>query len=250
VRDEGKKRLVFGLDAGKPYLEVADGALPARIAASQPIDGGTWHHLAFVAGDRAAVYVDGDEVAQGSLKLPEFHGDVVVGAAAGLSGVAAEIDELRIANRMRAPESIRAAALAEHPQSRLVQYGGDEGGGGNDYLAVLQTLARAVSNDGWAIIGLIAIMGFVSGDVMLSKMRLLARIGRQNDAFVAEFRRPESGLARLDAEASAAAARWSEGSLYRVYRAAHDELQSLRQAGQGGALGAVAIEIVRAGMDV
>jgi len=259
VREEGKKRLAFGLDGGKPYLAAADAAQPTRAAttaptridAAQPIDGGTWHHLAFVIGDRATVYVDGTEVAQGLLRLPEFQGDVVVGAPTGRGGLAAEIDELQIANRMRAPEWIRAAALAQHAQSRLLQYGGDEGGGGSDYIAVLRTLAAAVSTDGWIIIALIGVMGLISGDVMVSKMRLLRRIGRLNDAFVAEFRRPEGGLARLDAEATiTGAARWGEGSLYRIYRAAYDQLQTLRGAGQRGELSPQAIEVVRAGIDV
>ncbi|WP_368681336.1 LamG-like jellyroll fold domain-containing protein, partial [Acinetobacter baumannii] len=51
TRDEDGKKLVFGLDAGRPYLAITNGAQNARIVADKPIDGVSWHHLAFTVGD-------------------------------------------------------------------------------------------------------------------------------------------------------------------------------------------------------
>lgn len=253
VREEAGRKLVFGLDSGRPYLLVQDPAQPqggGRIMAPAPIDGASWHHLAFVLGDRAALYVDGAEVAGGTLRLPEFRGDVLIGAAQPGSGLAAEIDEVQIANRMRAPEWIRASAISQDPMGKLAQYGSDESGGGGDYVAVLQTLANAVSTDGWVIIGLIAVMGFVSAEVVLVKERLLGRMGRENDEFLAGFREAGSPLARMQPDAVVSGAQaWHDSPLFHLYQTAANELHAVRQAGIVGELNPQAIEVLRSGID-
>lgn len=253
VREEGGKRLVFGLEEGRPYLAVGDGAQPqmsGRIAAPQPIDGASWHHLSFVLGDHAALYLDGVEVAQGLLRLPEFRGDVIVGAVTAATGFEGEIDELQISNRMRAPEWVRAAAIGQDPQSQLIQYGGDETGGGSDYLEVLRTLANAVSTDGWVIIAVIGVMGLVAGEVMIVKSRLLKRMRVQNEAFLDEYRQADTPLARMEPEAIAAAAQtWTDSPLLHLYQSALNELHGVRAAGHAGALSPQALEVIRSGID-
>lgn len=254
-REDKGRRLVFGLDNGKPYLEVSTPSptgASGRIAAQLPVDGASWHHLAFVLGDKAAIYVDGVEVAQGGLKLPEFQGDVVVGAASAerAGGFAGEIDELQIANRMRAPEWVKAAALAQDPRSQLAQFSGGEAGGGSDYLAVLSTLANAVSMDGWVIIALIGVMGLVSGEVMVVKWRLLRRMAEQNEAFLDEYRQADTALARHQAQAVAAAAeRWTDAPLLHICQSALNAQQGVRAAGHVGQLSPPALEVIRSSID-
>ncbi len=254
IRDEPDRKLVFGLEGGRPYLQVLDAAQPqggGRIMAPTPVDGATWHHLSFVLGDRALLYVDGVEVAQGTMRLPEFRGDVVVGAGPqGSGGFSGEIDVLQIANRMRSPEWIRAAAIGQHPMSKLAQYGGDETRGEGYYIAVLRTLANAMSSEGWVIIGLIALLGFVSAEVILVKRRLLGRMSGQNDEFLASFREAGSPLALMQPEAVVAGAQhWRDSPLFHVYQAAANELHGVRQAGVRGELTPQAIEVLRSGID-
>lgn len=252
VRQENGRRLVFGLEGGRPYLTVEDAARGGggRIDAPAPIDGASWHHLAFVLGDSAALFVDGTQVAHGTLRLPEFSGDLIVGSAGGATGFAGEIDELQISNRMRAPEWIRASAIAQDPQSRLAEYGGDESGGGSDYLAVVRTLAGAVSNDGWVIIALIGVMGLISGEVMIVKSRLLNRMRRENEAFLDIYRQSDTPLARMDPQAVAEAGEtWRDSPLLHLYMAASNELHGLRAAGFAGALSPQALEVIRSGID-
>jgi len=250
TRDEVGRRLVFGLLGGKPYLTVSDGGQGASIAAEKPLDGGTWHHLAFTLGERARLFVDGDEVASGAVRLPEFKSDLLLGAgAAGTGGFSGEIDELQIANLMRPPEWLRAAALGQHPQSKLVQYGGDESGGGIQYTAVLRTLANSTSLDGWIIIGIIGAMGLISFEVMVAKLLLLRRMKRQNDEFRSSFRDASSPLARMDpAAAEARVLAWPDSPLFRLYHTGVKELTSVRKA-TGGDLTPQALEVVRAGID-
>jgi len=250
TRDENGKRLVFGLDAGRPYLETHDGAQGGRIIADKPIDGASWHHLAFALGDKAIVYVDGQSVATGPMRLPEFKGEVFIGAnAAGAGGLAAKIDELQIANVMRPPEWMRAAAIGQHPQSKLAQYGGDESGGGSEYGAVLRTLLNAVSLDGWVVIGFISLLGLVSLEVMVVKMRLISRVKRQNDGFLALFRDGSTPLARLELEAAREqAGTWSESPLFHLFHRGLSETFNVRQL-TGGELTPQALEVVRAGLD-
>ena len=251
TRDEAGKKLVLGLDGGRPYLAVNDGAQSGRIVADKPLDGASWHHLAFTLGDKARLFVDGQEVATAALHLPDFKGDILLGAdASGAGGLAATIDELQISNMMRPPEWLRAAALGQHPQSKLAQYGGDEStGGGSEYGAVLRTLFNAVSMDGWIIIGLIGVLGLVSLEVMVVKMRLISRIKRQNDGFLALFRDGSTPLARMELEAAnAQVTTWAESPLFHLFHRGLSEQFNVRQL-TGGELTPQALEVVRAGLD-
>jgi len=250
TRDEDGKKLVFGLDAGRPYLLVKDGAQSGRIVAEAPIDGSSWHHLAFTLGDRAQLFVDGQEAATGTMRLPEFKGDVLVGAdASGTGGVAGEIDEVQVSNMMRPPEWLRAAAIGQHPVSKLAQYGGDESGGGSEYGAVLRTLLNAVSLDGWIVIGFIGLLGLISVEVMVVKLRLIGRVKRQNNGFLALFRDGSTPLARMELDAAQAQAdTWAESPLFHLFHRGLSEVFNVRQL-TGGELTPQALEVVRAGLD-
>lgn len=250
TRQEGDSKLVLGLEGGRLYLAVSGGAHAGRIAAEKPVDGASWHHVAFALGDRARLYVDGQEVAAGAMRLPDFKGDVLIGAdASGTGGIAAEIDELQISNMMRPPEWLRAAAIGQHPQSKLAQYGGDESGGGSEYGAVLRTLLNAVSLDGWVIIGLIGVLGLISLEVMVIKMRLISRIRQQNNGFLAAFRDGATPLARMELDAAnAQASAWPESPLFHLFHRGLSEGFNVRQL-TGGELTPQALEVVRAGLD-
>lgn len=250
TREEDGKKLVFGVDGGKPYLLVKDAGHSARIEAQAPIDGASWHHLAFTLGDRAQLFVDGQEVATGALRLPEFKGDLRVGAdASGAGGLLAEIDELQVSNMVRPPEWVRAAAIGQHPMSKLAQYGGDESGGGGEYGAVLRTLLNAVSLDGWIVIALIGLLGLVSVEVMVVKLRMIGRIRRQNTGFLALFRDGANPLARMELEAAnAQAGSWGESPLFHLFHRGLSEVFNVRQL-TGGELTPQALEVVRAGLD-
>jgi biopolymer transport protein ExbB len=241
---------VFGLDAGKPYLRLQEGKTSAEARAEQPVAGATWPHLAFTLADRALLYVDGRPAGKGCFRMPEMRSDVAIGAAAGLPGLAAEIDELQISNLARAPEWFRAAALSQHPQSAPAQYGGDESGGGMDYPAIVRHLAGAVSRVGWIIIGIIGVIGLVTAEVALVKLRLVGRVGRQNGDFLADFRDLASALARLAPDAAAAHAdEWKDAPLFKLYEAATDGLAAMRRLGIVGALTPEALEVIRANVD-
>jgi biopolymer transport protein ExbB len=250
TREEGGRKLVFGLDGGRLYLTVNDGAQSGRIVADKPIDGASWHHLAFTLGDRAHLFVDGQEAATGTMRLPEFKGDLLFGAdASGAGGLSGAIDEVQVSNMMRPPDWLRAAAIGQHPMSKLAQYGGDESGGGSEYGAVLRTLFNAVSLDGWVIIGLIGILGLISVEVMVVKLRMIARVKRQNDGFLAVFRDGATPLARMELNAAREqAVTWAASPLFHLFHRGLSEVFNVRQL-TGGELTPQALEVVRAGLD-
>jgi biopolymer transport protein ExbB len=250
TRTDAGKKLVLGLDEGRPYLALGSGGRRTVIAGSTPIDGGTWHQLAVTLSDRAIVYVDGREVASGAVQLSEFKGDIEIGASAnGGPGIAGEIDEIQISNTARSAEWLRATAISQDPQSKLAVYGEDESGGGGDYLAILRTLFSAVSFDGWVVIGLIGALGFISAEVMFGKLLVLGRVRRQNEDFLKSFREPSSPLAKLKPAADEAAeSHWRDSPLFHLFKRCLSEFHSVSDA-TGGELTPQALEVVRAGLD-
>jgi biopolymer transport protein ExbB len=266
TRDDGGQRLQFALESGRPVLRVGDPRQPAQLTADRALEGGTWHHVAFTLGRTARVYVDGTLAAEGALALPDLRTDLVIGApvntgaspaaargaATAAAGVAGEIDEFQVSNVERGPEWLRASALAQHPQSSLLEYGADEAGGGSDYLAIVRTLAAAVSVDGWFIIALIGVIGLVMGEVVLTKALALGRAVRQNREFLINYRDAASPLARMQGDAVEASARaWPDSPLCRLYGAAHRELGVVQASQPAAASGLTpqAMEVLRAGLD-
>ena len=243
--------LRLDLDAGVPVARL--GAVEARAANALPA--GEWHHLAVTLdGTALTVYVDGVAAGSAPSPTPALAGDLVLGAgavaqAAGVPGIAMEVDELGVARVARSAGYLRLLALSQGSATSLVAYGEDEsgeaaGGHGSYFGVVLQN----VTLDGWIIIGLLSVMSAISWVVMFGKARFLSRARKRNATFFEAFRKLGEG----DLVALAQRPQFAGAPLQRVCVAATEELRGRlhRSAGaQAAGLSPQALDALRARVD-
>jgi len=186
--------------------------------------------------------------------LPDIAGDVTIGAMpdAG-SGFKGLLDEVRLAKEARSADWFKLATLLERPESQVLTFGEDEElrSGGGDYLATIALLAGAVSLDGWIVIGLIALLGFISGEVAVVKALMLRRTARANDRFLKSFRNKDlDPLDLASAGAASSVSEWKDSPLFAVYSAGVEELGRLvNPQNQAARFTNLSLEVVRAAVD-
>ncbi len=257
VRSDRGSALVIGLDGGMPFVEVqGSGAL--RVASPQPVAKGQWTHIAVTAnGKTISLYVNGKSVAAAPGALPPLNSVTAIGGAAPgaaltspVLALTGEIDEVRISRIARNAALIRADAIGQGPESRLVEYGVDEkqAGFGFGYFGII---VKSVTIDAWVVIGILGCMAVMSWFVMWTKATYVSTVDKANDAFVKIFRREGGDPFAIDAAKMSDGERrkLARSSIWRVYHAAAEELRR-RSARSGGlTLNAEAIEVIRALMD-
>src|SRR5579864_1864727 len=274
-RRDGTNALVIGLDNGTPFVEVTGATGVARSAAGAPVTANGWHHLAVVAdGSQLTVYVDGAAYASLTGSIPALTGTALLGgdaqsstpsappapsapapgageapatpaapeaaaaaaAAAAVSGFAGDVDELEIAKVARPPGFIKAAAISQGTDpGKFIAYGVDEETSSwlSGYFAVI---LRAVTIDGWVVIGILMMMAVVSWFVMVRKAAYLGRQAKGNASFMRNFRDLTADLTALDrgdGEAKQSSGKLSaadrrmirDSSLYRIYRVGANEIR-------------------------
>lgn len=264
--------LVLGLSGNAPFARFTDssGAMYQTPAAPELVPE-QWHHLALGAGgDGLTLYVDGEQAATVPVPLVELGGRLTLGALAnGAESFVGQVDQVEIAKVLRSPERIAAASHIQGRDAALIVLGEDEkrqSGAGNTYLwSILQN----VSNDGWVIIGLLAMMSAASWLVMFGKGFTLWRIQKDNRAFLQDFRRLGAGAASLEKndegsddeglsdspmlmELFGKHDHYQSSTLFRVYRAGLQDIHQRagRSAGaQAAGLTPAALSSVRATID-
>jgi biopolymer transport protein ExbB len=187
----------------------------------------TWHHLAVTAmpKGRLSIYLDGIEMYWMNLPvdLPALDTDIYIGASkSGDHSLFGDLDEIRISKAARPGAWIRAAYMAEGPDSTLLSYGEEELGKvrGGLPLIYLKTVLQNITLDGWAIIGILIFMAMASWIVFLSKTLFLWIMQKDNRAFMASFT-GLTDLVALDGESNA----FQSSPLYRVYLSGCQELR-------------------------
>jgi biopolymer transport protein ExbB len=247
----GADALRLDLDAGVPVARL--GAVEARAASALPA--GEWHHLAITLdGTALGVHVDGVAAGSAPTPTPALAGDLVLGAgavaqAAGVPGLAMEVDEVGVARVARSAGYLRLLALSQGSAANIVSYGEDESGeaagGHGSYIGVV---LQNVTLDGWIIIGLLTVMSAISWVVMFGKARFLSRARRGNAAFLDAFRKLGDGnlfeFARRGDHVGA--------PLQRVLAAATEELTGrlhVSAGAQAAGLSMQALDALRARVD-
>jgi biopolymer transport protein ExbB len=264
ARRDGGRAFAIGFEDGRPWVEVDGGGAPQRARAEGGLAPGTWHHLAVTAGTAVALWVDGQQVARLPAALPALATAAALGGEppgaqpAGRErtgrpaapGFRADVDELQIAGAERGPGFLRLAAISQGADpARLLSTGQDEesGGSGTNYFAIL---IKAVTIDGWVVIGLLAVMSAVSWLVMAGKATYLTAVERANGRFTEAFAKVDGDLGRLlENGGHLGEVRGFEASpLYRMYQVGAREIRK-RTQGRRSALSGEAIEVVRASLD-
>jgi len=262
VRGGSGSSLAIGLDSGVLFAEV-QGPTTVRATAPRPIAKGQWTHIAVTDdGKSLTLYVNGKKVAAAATALPAINGVTGIGGtpqgvtlASPVSPFIGEMDELRLSKIARHAASIRADAIGQGAESRLVQFGVDEkqAGFGFGYFGII---VKSVTIDAWVVIGILGIMAVVSWFVMFTKASYVSTVDRANEAFVELFRKQGGDpLAirayRLDPSKmnERERRRMAQSSIWRVYHAASDEVHRRMTPGGTLVLNAEAIGVIRAIMD-
>lgn len=267
-RREGANAVVLGLEDGKPYVQIEGESQTQRATGRDELAANSWHHLAVVAGEGVALYIDGAAPEKVPEALPAMSGPVRLGGeaestsaepAAGATKARArlprfkgDVDELQIASAERSPGFIRAAVVSQGAEgAKLLVAGQDEekGGSSGGYFAVI---LKSVTIDGWVVIGLLAVMAFVSWFVMITKASYLGAVERANDHFMEKFRHLSADLTKLVAQANSGTQRGDEkrlrsSPLHRIFKITTEEIGKRTSAFKP--LSAEAIEAIRASMD-
>lgn len=253
-RADNDVSLVLGLKDGRLYAEFAEGTERRREEAADQMAPGKWQHVALVWSDQLKVFSGGKRVLSVPVSARPLGGDLVIGASPGLgSGVAGQIDEIQLWSLGHPETWIAAAVSTQDPNMETVRLLEEsESSASSAYFAILRTLARAVSLDGWIIIALIGVFGLVSGEVGLSKFFLLRRIERGNKAFLDQFRALAADPTTLLGNAQDAPQELRESPLFMLYRGGVEEFRRQRDlavaAGAAG-LSPAHFEVIKANID-
>lgn len=251
-QQEGDNALAVGIDAQGLYARFG-----AAATARAPLSAGAWQHVAVTLSERLVLYVNGVEAAAAPAAIAELGGGVVIGER--FSG---ETDEVRLANVARSAAWLRAAALGEGLEARLVVHAAAEGGGGEvNHLAVL---VDALTLDGKIAIVILLVMMVVSFFVMIVKAIVVQRTDAANREFLARFQNLSGDLLMLDrgdvtdedGEPLAGAGELGSmrhSSLYRLYHQGVKELRHrfeiYEQRNMARSLTPQAIDAIRSAMD-
>lgn len=273
-RHDGDHYLVLGADRGVPFVEVSHEGTADRSPAGPAVATDSWHHFAMVAaGEKIALFLDGQPYAELAAPLPPLRGPSILGGngAGGLLSTegffAGEIDALRIAKVARTPAELRLAAVLEFgaPGQAAFVFGAPEAPAGMfDFLkeGYVGVIIDSLTFDGWLVIGLLGVMSLVSWWVMVGKALYLNRTGKANGVFLKVWSHLARDLTGLEDEGGGLAAKLDPAGqrlmrhspLYRVYHIGVEEIRHRLQAdaAHGGGeknISARSIEAIRATMD-
>lgn len=209
------------LQAGGLNVALAGGTVnvqagEASISASVPLTTGKWHHLAITVDSTLKVYIDGQLAGEApGAALPA--GALTVGG--GYSG---ELDEVQLSGKARDAAWI-AVQAAQGPTGALVALGADEFSEGGSEGGIWGTLFGALTVDGWAAIGILAVMLVIALWIMFVKTIYVNRVDQANRLFMNRFRTLSTDLGAID-KAHGMADEFRHSSLYRLYHVAATEL--------------------------
>ncbi len=266
MRAEGPAELALGIVQGQLYARLiqAGAALETPHAVIAP---GVWHHVGLTLGPKLTLYLDGKVVGAVDVPVPALTGPVMIGAAADDSRrLNAEMDQVDIAKDARPAGWFAVAYASQSPDAPLLTYGDDEQGEGGASTSYFTILLRSVTLDGWVVIAILTVMAVISWMVMASKGVVLQRMRRDNNAFLAAYRKlPIANTGALDQGDDAARDDselmsalfgqrndYHHSSLYRIYHTGIEEMRQRLGVSLGSAAAGITapgIEAIRASLD-
>lgn len=212
---------IYGMTHGGQMVQfgIVGTRLTARIRgveiAGGEIKPAVWQHVALtVGGGKAAIYLDGREVASGNANLADMQGEVAVGAS-----YQGQIDALQIARVARSADWVKAAVAAQGAEGSLLALADETEsteGGGHSYFGIL---INNLTTDAWVVIVILMGMFAISAAVMAAKARFVSRTSKSNEAFLESFRANDNVLAVTESTD------FAHSSLYRLYQAGARELK-------------------------
>ena len=287
------KAFLIGSDNGVPFVEVTDAGNVKRTSAEvyaaafspdsgakrtpggTPVQPGPFHHLAVVAGaGKIILYLDGVAYSGLDAQLPAMNTPMIIGGDAtapdaipGEAGVAGELDELVLSKVARPVGYIQMAAIGQGSEKagKLLAFAPEEAPSNwMSAIGYIGIIVRSLTVDGWVVIGLLAIMAFISWYVMISKASYLNASARGNALFMKEWRHLASDLTKLDNGDSDSMKTLGgrvdkktdramrSSCIYRIYHIGADEIRHRLNSDKGltsKKIGARSIQAIRAALD-
>lgn len=204
---------------------------------------GKWQHVALVlrpenlaayTGAKAAqnpssyappqileLYIDG--VSVGTVKTQLAGGQPTIRLGDNYQGW---LDEVQIAATARSADWLKFAYRSQSPDFAVLSFGQDESnssGDGGHFMVIVHN----VTVDGWVVIGLTLIMLIVAVIVMVSKTVVINRIGKDNRAFLDQYRQLDPNkLSALDQDETNEEHELADSDLLTALVGKHDHFQS------------------------
>ena len=190
---------------------------------------GQWRHVAVVLRpDKLELYVDGNKAGESPATAVAMNPTLTLGGAASGGFLAGFLDEVQISNIARGAEWIKLSSRSQSLDFTVANFGQDESKGGaggtNSFVVIVQN----VTIDGWVVIGLTGVMFVVSLLVMIIKAMVIAKVRKDNKAFMAQYDAlaPDADPAQLDREDAAEDQELAESEFLSALVGKHDHFQS------------------------
>ncbi|MEI7445862.1 MAG: DUF2341 domain-containing protein [Burkholderiales bacterium] len=225
---------------------------PAVANGTAAISPAQWHHIALVAGERVALFVDGAEVASVAARVTDQPLTIAFGG-----GAAFDLDELTVATVARSPEWIRVSQATQGPDAALVSLA-DEGGGEISHFKIL---IDNLTLDGKIVIYILVVMFVIAAWVIVAKAIALSRAAKANQRFLEAFRSSGDeaflvpGFGSASIGAAATSSRFAGSPLHAMFEAAAEQVRKRVPDGATtaeaarGAIGERSMNAIRAAVD-
>ncbi len=191
-RNGGNGSFTLSIKGQNPNFEVIDQAgTKQQLASKAIITPGLWHQLVVTAtAENMLVYFNGVLSDSYPVKLGELGADITLGADAnGARGFVGLIDQFAVFNTARNANAIRFDATMQGAGTSLLSYGEilDEDSAEEEGESYVLATLGAMTVDGWVIIGILAVMLFVSVVVIITKSLVIGTVYKQNKKFEKAF---------------------------------------------------------------
>jgi biopolymer transport protein ExbB len=242
----------LALSAGPNEVLATFGPSGKEVHVSAALTAG-WHQIGVAIGERLALYVDGQEAQAVAAPRVHLSSGPVLGAAGAVDAFSGALDVLRIANTARPAGWFGLQYLTQRNDSTAIAYGTDEAresSGVSKEMDLVWRLLASVTIDGWAVIAVIAVVGLLSGDVLLIKLLQLSRAERGDRRFLDGFSARWTADAAQIAHGSAAADEVIAGSpLSRMYLRGVEELRASLSQSADGRIPGEYLGVIRSALD-
>jgi biopolymer transport protein ExbB len=243
---DGANSIALTLQGDKVLAQV-NGAGTTAAGALTP---GAWHQVTLTGHDNLVVYVDGQQVSEASVRVPNLAGTVEIG-----NGFKGELDEFGLANVQRSADWVRIEAGGLGVDQRLITYTQAEAGDDSGGVSYFKILLGSVTPDGWVVIGILMVMMVVSFTVMVLKALYISKASKANAAFKESFSGLGNDLLALAPASSQRVVKEKSdaASMQHIYRVGAFELRKrfamYKESGRPMILTAQSIAAIRASLD-
>lgn len=260
-RQAGASRLSLLLNGGSLVARFNG----AEAAAGVPLAPATWAHVALaVTATELQIFVNGILAGSAPVTPTAMSGAISVGGGVDGAGLlAADLDELRIANVARSVDWLALeAGVGGERNDAIVTYGADQAGeggesGAEEKVSYFSIIFQSVFGNKEAIveqvvIGVCAVMMLIAMLVMFMKALYLSKARGASNRFLKAYERLEIGGKGEDGLESLVekTKRYNASPLFHVYRQALLEVRKRRaSAAEDQSLDEKAMGSIRAAMD-